>query len=446
VSLTGLLAAPAAARRALDAAQVGVLELVESALDRAATLQPRLGAFAELTPELARAQARRADDDLRAGRSRGPLHGLPLAVKDVIDVAGVPTRMGTPGAGHHLPDRDAASVAALVDAGAIVIGKTTTHELALGMTTPGARNPHDPSRIAGGSSGGSAVAVAAGIAAVALGTDTNGSIRSPAAHCGAVGLKPTREAIPRTGIAALAWTQDTVGLLAPDLDTVEAAWEALRAAHAAVQSDAAAASRAARVRVGVDRDAIGAASPEVARAVTDALAAADVDLVDVDGPDLALAPAASVLAIFVEAAEAWGDALDADPRGFGPGTRGALKAGREVPRAAYEGAKRARILVAERMRATFNNHDLDALALPTVPITATPAGQDRIAFGGRDRSVEALQSAYLAPASLTGQPALSVPCGRGRDDLPIGFQLLGRAHAEAALLKVARRIGITSDN
>jgi aspartyl-tRNA(Asn)/glutamyl-tRNA(Gln) amidotransferase subunit A len=439
VSLTGLLASPGTARRALDAGELGVAELAEAALDRAATLQQPLGAFAELTPELARAQARRAEEELRAGRSRGPLHGLPLAVKDVIDVAGVPTRLGTPGAAHHVPDHDAAVVGALVDAGAVVIGKTATHELALGMTTPGAHNPHDPSRIAGGSSGGSAVAVAAGIAAIALGTDTNGSIRAPASHCGVVGLKPTREAIPRTGIAALAWTQDTVGVITPDLDTAVAVWEAVGGAHAPARDEA-------RPGIGVDRDAIAAAEPEVARAVTDALAAADADLIDVDGPDLALAGAASVLAIVAEAAEAWGDALDADPHGFGPEIRAALAAGREVTPAAYRDAKRARLLVAGRMRRTFADHRLDALALPTVPITATRAGQARIRLAGRDRSVEALQSLFTAPANLTGQPALSLPCGRDRDGLPIGLQLLGLAGRESALLKLARRIGITSDN
>jgi aspartyl-tRNA(Asn)/glutamyl-tRNA(Gln) amidotransferase subunit A len=441
VSLTALLAAPAAARRALDAGTAGVEELVEAALERAADLQPRLGAFAQLTPELARAQARRAQDELRAGRGRGLLHGLPLAVKDVIDVAGVPTRMGTPGAGHHLPNRDAAAVAALTAAGAVVIGKTTTHELALGMTTPGARNPHDPTRIAGGSSGGSAVAVGAGIAAVALGTDTNGSIRAPAAHCGVVGLKPTRATIPLAGVGALAWTQDTVGLIAPDLDTAAAGWEALRA-----PTDASAPAENSRARIGVDRRALDEASADVARAVAGALEAADAELVDVDGPDLVLAGAASVLAIVVEAARAWGEALDADPRAFGPQVRGALRAGREVAPAAYADAKRARVEVAARMRALFADHALDALALPTVPVTATPAGEDRTSFHGRERSVEALQATYLAPASLTGQPALSLPCGRDGDGLPIGLQLVGRAHRERALLAAAGRIGITSNN
>ena len=449
MSLTDLLAAPAAARRALDAGDAGVVELIEAALERAEALQPVLGAFATLTPELAREQARTAEAELRAGHSRGPLHGLPVAVKDVIDVAGVPTRLGTPGAGHRVPERSAAVVDALVAGGAIVIGKATTHELALGMTTPGARNPHDPERIAGGSSGGPAVAVAAGIAALALGTDTNGSVRCPASHCGVIGLKPTREALSRDGVAPLAWTQDTVGLLAPDAQSAAVAWSVLGPASDAPSAAEAwhppgPASRQVEVRrVGVDRAACAAAAPEVGDRVTAALdELAGVELVDVEGPDLALCSGASVLAIVVEAAEAWGNALD----GVGPAVRGALRAGRDVPRDAYLDAKRARVLVSARMRALFHREALHALALPTVPVTATPAALHRIPFAGRERSVESLQGLFTAPANLTGQPAVSVPCGTDADGMPIGLQLLGCSGAEAALLALAESIGITSNN
>ena len=465
MSLTDLLAAPAAARRALDAGDAGVVELTEAALARAEALQPMLGAFATLTPELAREQARTAEAELRAGQARGPLHGLPVAVKDVIDVAGVPTRLGTPGAGHRVPDRSARVVDALIAGGAIVIGKATTHELALGMTTPAARNPHDPERIAGGSSGGPAVAVAAGIAALALGTDTNGSVRCPASHCGVIGLKPTREALSRAGVAPLAWTQDTVGVLAPDARSAAVAWSVLAptpdarsAADAWSLLDPAPDARSAADawgmlgppsqqgqvrRIGVDRAACAAAAPEVGDGVTAALdELSGTELVDVEGPDLALCSGASVLAIVVEAAEAWGDALD----GVGPAVRGALRAGREVSPEAYLDAKRARVLVSARMRALFEREALDALALPTVPVTATPAVLDRIPFHGRERSVESLQGLFTAPASLTGQPALSVPCGRDADGMPIGLQLLGRSGAEGALLALAGSIGITSNN
>src|SRR5262249_27804361 len=157
---------------------VGVVELTRAALDRAAAMQASIGAFSELTHELALEQAERVQESLDSGAARGPLAGLPLGVKDVIDVAGVPTRLGTERAGHHVPAASAPVCSALTAAGAVVIGKTTTHELAYGMITPAARNPRDPARIPGGSSGGSAAAVGAGIATLALGTDTNGSIRA----------------------------------------------------------------------------------------------------------------------------------------------------------------------------------------------------------------------------------------------------------------------------
>lgn len=436
MSLTELLASPSAARLALDRGEAGVLELTRAALERASELQPVIGAFAEITYELAREQAERAEESLRAHGARSPLHGLPLGVKDVIDVAGVPTRLGTPGAGHTLPSASAAAVDALQASGAVVIGKATTHELAYGMITPGARNPRDVSRITGGSSGGSAAAVAAAVAAVALGTDTNGSIRCPAAHCGVVGLKPTREALSRAGVAPLAWTQDTVGLLAPNAEVAAAAWAALHPGRRAPQAGA-------PRRVGVDRAACEASSPEVSATVAaalGALAADRVELVEVRSPDHALAGSASVLAIVAEAGEAWAGELAANPEGFGPAVRGALRAGGEIPRDAYLNAKRARARICGEMRELFAQHALDALALPTVPVTATPVGAERVSFRGRERAVESLQSTYTALASLTGQPALSVPCGRDGEGLPVGLQLLGRAGGEEPLLGLAARM------
>jgi Asp-tRNA(Asn)/Glu-tRNA(Gln) amidotransferase A subunit family amidase len=245
------------------------VEAVRRALERAESLQPEIHAFAEITAELAERDA--AEADARGG----PLNGVPVAVKDVIDVAGVPTRLGTPRAGHRLPSEDADVVAALRAAGAVVVGKTTTHELAIGMITPQARNPHDTNRITGGSSGGSAAAVAAGIVPIALGTDTNGSIRSPAAHCGVVGFKPSRGVLPTAGVAPLAPTQDTVGLIASRMPSLMAAWgviaeaarESKQAPFGGVGAFEAAAPARMAPRVGLARAATTAASHPVAAAV-----------------------------------------------------------------------------------------------------------------------------------------------------------------------------------
>jgi Asp-tRNA(Asn)/Glu-tRNA(Gln) amidotransferase A subunit family amidase len=231
----------------------------------------------------------------------------------------------------------------------------------------------------------------------------------------------------------MAWTQDTVGLLAPTVETAADAWRVLHPRGQARQVK----------RVGVDRDACATAHPDVAAAVfaaLDALVEAGIEVVDVTAPDLRLAGSASVIAVVAEAAEAWASEFDNDPEGFGPRVRAALRAGREIPKDTYLDAKRVRGLICARTRELFDHHSLDSLALPTVPVTASPAGVERIEWGGRERSVEALQATFTALASLTGQPALSVPCGKDAHGLPVGLQLLGRVGEEESLLALASRL------
>lgn len=414
----------AGVRTALRRGELSAVELTERALSRAAGSD----AFVALTPELAFAQARVADEELRRGHVRGPLHGLPLAVKDVIDVAGVPTRLGSPGAGHRLPEEDAAVVRAAVRGGAVVIGKTATHELAFGMTTPSVGNPFDAERTAGGSSGGSAAAVGAGVCSVALGTDTNGSIRCPAALCGVVGLKPTFGRVSREGVAPLAWSQDTVGSLAATVADCAAL-------HAALVG------RLERhdgpLRVGVDRALCESADEPVADAVlaaVEALADLGVRVVEISLPRPALAGAASYVTIMSEAARAWGAHADET----GPEVRAALRAGRGISADGYLRAAQVRTLVRRRLRdALFG---LDAAVLPTVPVTAALRTDASVAVRGRTRPVEAAHAQLTALASLTGFPALSVPCGLDAAGLPIGLQLVGPPDGEAALLRVGEAV------
>lgn len=404
---------------------MGMSAAVRRALQLADALDPVVGAFAVLTPEIA-----------ATGAAPGPLHGLPLAVKDVIDVAGVPTGLGTRGAGVHVPETSATVVELARAAGAVVIGKAHTHELALGMITPQTRNPFDTSRIAGGSSGGSAAAVAAGIAAIAFGTDTNGSIRCPASLCGIVGLRPTQDGISRAGVAPLARTQDTVGLLAPDVHTCAELF-------AVVAADPPRDARAGAPVVGVDREAIAAAEPDVARACTEAvgaLAGDEIRLVDVRLPDAALAGSIAAVVLYAEAAAAWGRELDARPEGFGAQVRAGLRAGSEVSAGDYQLAKRARAVVLARVRECFQTHRLTAVATPTLPATAARAGAATIESGGRARPIDAVYSRFTALASVTGQPALSVPCGLDHDGLPIGLQLIGRPGGEPALFALAKAV------
>lgn len=202
-----------AAADAIRQRRLSPVELVDSVLDRVEEVEPLVGAYVTVAAEQARRSALEAEREAAAGRFRGPLHGIPMGLKDLIDVAGVPTTAGSRVRAGHRADSDSTVTARLAAAGAVLVGKTHTHEFAFGLTTPQTRNAWDRGRVAGGSSGGSAVAVAAGTATFALGTDTGGSIRVPAALNGVVGLKPTYGLVPRHGVTSLSWSLDHVGPL-----------------------------------------------------------------------------------------------------------------------------------------------------------------------------------------------------------------------------------------
>lgn len=412
----------------------GPADRTERALARAEELERAVAPFALLTPDLARAQAARLEDDAPPG----PVCGRTLAVKDVIDVGGVPTRLGTPGAGHHTAAQSAVAVARLVAAGAIVVGKATTHELAFGMVTPQTRNPFDARRIVGGSSGGSAAAVAAGVVDLALGTDTNGSVRCPAALCGVVGLRPTSGTISRAGVAPLAWSQDTVGLLAPTAEDCAAALPVV--AGPGSQPEGA-------TRVVVDPASwapLQAGVERACRQALDDLAAAGVEVVEQGGPDHVLAGSASIAVLMAEAAAAWQRTLATAPEGFGPQVRAALRAGASIPATTYLRAKQVRASMLAELRVLLGEARAGALVTPTLPVTAAPAGAVSIALGGREQPVDAVHSRFTALASLVGAPAVSVPCGLDETGLPVGLQLVGAPGADHELLRLARRVEETT--
>src|SRR4051794_9847656 len=257
----------AAAARALDAGTTTCVALCEQALERIAG--DEWTAFVEVCAEAALAEAGARDAELAAGRRRGPLHGIPVSVKDVIDVRGVRTRCGSD-AYDDVPVQDADGVDLWRSAGAVILGKTSTHEFALGVTSPQARNPHDPTRIPGGSSGGSAIAVATGMGLASLGTDTRASIRVPAALCGVVGLKPTYGTVPTRGVVPLSWTMDHVAVMAATAEDAALALDALRPGAASVA--AAAGARTRHLRLARPTAAWDGAEDAVVHAVDAALA------------------------------------------------------------------------------------------------------------------------------------------------------------------------------
>ncbi len=407
------------ARRELAAGQLSASELTRAVLDRAQRMNPALNAYVSIDAEGALAQAHAAD-------VHAPLGGIPICIKDVIDVAGLPTRAGAAG-WERRPERDAVAVARLRAAGAVILGKGHTNEFAYGIDGEnphwgGCSNPHDPSRICGGSSSGPAVATAAGMALAGLGTDTSGSIRVPAALCGLVGVRPTVGRVPRDGVVPLAWSYDVVGPLCRCVEDATLLLEALLGS--ALERPV-----LGRIRLGVVEELFELAESYVADGVLQA--ARDIaELVPLRLERLHHAGAVHRLVQYAEAAQvhaAW------------PGTTysrevgNRLEAGRRLPAGAYLAAQQARRLIIEEVAVAMRG--LDALVAPTVGFVAPAHGTAEV-DGHPLRA--ALQACVVAPSEL-GSPVVSLPAG-SRDGLPYAMQVIGRPGAEGVVLAIAGRV------
>ncbi|WMC90096.1 amidase [Streptomyces rochei] len=437
-----------AAAREIRARRLSPVELVDSVLERAREVAS-LGAYVTLTADRARRSALAAERDVAHGRLRGPLHGVPMGLKDLIDVAGTATTASSRvRAGHRAP-ADSTVAARLTAAGAVLAGKTHTHEFAYGLTTPQTRNAHDRGRVAGGSSGGSAVAVAAGAATFALGTDTGGSIRVPAALNGVVGLKPTYGLVPRHGVTSLSWSLDHVGPITrtvEDAATVLAALvghdprdPASRPAPAPGHRPATDPDDLSGLRVGVPTTYyFDHVDPEVADAVrraVDRLALRGARLVDVEIP-MARYVQAVQWGLMVPEATAYHERTLRTAAGmYEDDVRVLLEAGELMSAGDHLRAQRARTLMRREWARMLRQ--VDVVVAPTVPLTAVPAGQTSVSWP--DGTVESVSDAYVrlsAPANITGVPALTVPAGTDRAGLPIGLQVLGRPFDEATVVRV----------
>jgi aspartyl-tRNA(Asn)/glutamyl-tRNA(Gln) amidotransferase subunit A len=420
------LPAPAAAEEA-----AGSVELVEAALRRIEALDGRLGAFVAVLADQARAEAAERDAERAAGRVRGPLHGLPVAVKDLLDVAGTVTGAGSPKLAGNRVRRDAAAVARLRAAGAVVVGKTRTHEFAYGVLTPGTANPWDQARIAGGSSGGSAAAVAAGMVGVAVGTDTAGSIRIPAACCGVVGFKPTHGAVPTAGVLPLAWSCDHVGPVAVDVAGATRLFQVL----AARPGDAG--GPPDRPRIGrLAADALGPVDPAVRAALDrlcERLAAAGAAIDEVRLP-LAAARAAVAAIVLPEAAAVHARLLaETGEAGYGPAVLAALRLGEAAPAADYLEALRYRGRFLAEVEQLLAGRD--ALLLPTLPCVAPEAGRRTLTVDGVTAGVQAALTALPGAFNCSGSPVLSLPVDLV-GGLPVAASLVGQVGGDAALLRL----------
>jgi aspartyl-tRNA(Asn)/glutamyl-tRNA(Gln) amidotransferase subunit A len=441
----------------IQAKEVSPVEVAQSALDRLAETEPLLTAFVTVTPELAMEQAKLAEKEIADGNYRGPLHGIPLGVKDLYDTAGVKTTSSSAQREEYVPDTDCASVARLYEAGMILIGKTHTHEFAYGATTPTTGNPWAPDRTPGGSSGGSGAAVGAGVVHVALGSDTGGSIRIPASLCGTVGLKPTFGRASRVGVASLSWSLDHVGPLSRnviDSALVMAAMSGYDRRDPATVDvpvpdmvsgiDAGVAGKKVGIPVNYYNQQLDPEAAAAAHAAATTLQGLGAELVEVTIP-LAEHIIPTEWAIMMpEAAAYHQDYLRDSPEKFTDEVRTLLETGAAELATDYVNALRLRTLIQAAWRDMFSG--IDVLLAPTLVGPATLRADPFITWP--DGSVEAATAAYVrysAPANVTGLPSLSVPAGFTTEGLPLGVQVLGKPFSEPEILQVGYALEQNTD-
>lgn len=427
--------------------EISPLELTRDCLERIESLNPALNAFITVTAESALADARAAETEIARGEWRGPLHGIPVALKDLIDTAGVRTTAASALYKDRVPAEDAEVVRRLKLAGAVIVGKNNLHEFAYGGSSlvsffGEAHNPWNLGHVAGGSSGGSAAAVAAGLCYAAIGTDTAGSIREPAALCGCVGIKPTYGRVSSRGVIPLSWSLDHVGPLAPTVGDAAAALQAIAGYDApdigsvdvpvadyvsALDADT------KRLRVGIPRRYFyDDLDDEVASAVEQALSVVktlvrEVREVNLDVPADRTLQAAESYAYHAENAANSPELYQAE-------TLRRIRSGANVPAAEY--IRRRRELEEARRQIGESFAGIDLLITPTMPIPAP-------AIAGLKQNPEALRPAEITllrntrPFNVWGLPAISVPCGFTKSGLPIGLQIAGAQWREDLVLSLA---------
>lgn len=439
------------AARLLAEGALSSLDLVEATLQRIDETEESIHAYALVLADQAREAAWHADQERARDVVRGPLHGIPIGVKDICATRGIPTEAGSRALAGFIPTADAAVVERLREAGAVLIGKTVTHELAWGVNVPPTRNAWRPDYYPGGSSAGSGAAVAARSAFGAIGTDTGGSIREPASLNGVVGLKPTFGLVSRAGILPLSPSLDHAGPLARTVLDCALLLNAIvghdprdpgSRAVPATDYGAGLEGDVAGLTVGIERSFYFGADvwDDVRAAVEDALdvlARQGVRIVEVEAPDLEVMSTVATTIILSESSAYHGRLLRERAADLDPATRRLLQLGELVPAAHYVTAQRARAVLCARMRTLFDAHRLDALLSPTLPTTTIPIDQALVEDAdGEDPMTAAYR--YMAPANITGQPALTVPCGFSSAGLPIGVQLLGRPFGERTVFRLGR--------
>jgi len=431
----------AGAARLLESRALSPVDLTRRCLDRIASRNEELHAFITVLSDQALASAQRAEEEIARGKYRGPLHGIPISVKDLVDVAGVPTTSGSAVPPRH-PRHDAPLVTNLRRAGAVIVGKTNLHEFAFGTTSDetafgAVRNPFDLSRSAGGSSGGAAVAIVEGMAYGSVGTDTGGSIRIPSAACGITGLKPTFGEISCEGVVQLSATLDHAGPMTRTVADAALLFAAMRGGVASFD----------RIPQGANESLwLGVPSPyfldkldEDTRRLFDAARQGFSDAGhSIRDASIAHAERTADIYLHIVLPEAsWYHApiLESHGEKYSPGVRLRLEMGRYILAEDYMRAMHARTVM--RVAVDRALEGLDALLLPALAIGAPPLGAASVDVGGSQEPVRAIMLRLTQLFNVTGHPAIAIPCGRGTDRLPRGLQLVGHRGATDRLLDVA---------
>ncbi len=437
-----------AASQAIHAKQISPLELTQICLQRIETINPQVNAFITLTAESALTEARVATNEIAHGQYRGVLHGMPLAIKDLFDVRGVPTTAGSPLLKHNLAAEDAFVIGQLREAGTIFLGKLNMHEWALGVTGVNphfgaARNPWNMDYITGGSSSGSGAALAAGLCYGSLGSDTGGSIRIPSSLCGVVGLKPTYGRVSVRGVIPLAWSLDHVGPMARCVDDVAALFHVIHtydtadpyARPASNLHTREAGSPTSKFRIGIpDEYFFSDLHPETEaayRAAIKTLGEIGCELRDVSLPGFEISEKASAKILLAEAAAYHQEHIEKHADQIGSDVLTRFQWGLEVTGVEYALARRTQVEWRHKLAPLFES--IDALVLPATPFPATRIDESDPVVLSRGNLTR-----FTRMFNLTGNPAIVLPCGRTSDRLPIGLQIVGPYGSEYRILRLAR--------
>ena len=430
--------------RALRARELTAESALEECLRQIEEQDSSLNAFITVLADEAREQARGADREMAAGRYRGPLHGVPLSLKDLFDLRGTPTTAASRVRDGHIGDADAPTVARLRDAGAVFIGKNNLHEFAFGTTNEDSafgpvRHPLDPNRSPGGSSGGSAAAILSGMTYASIGTDTGGSVRIPAAACGLVGLKPALGEIPTEGVVPLSTTLDHVGPLCRSVEDAALLYDVLLGAATPAPLQ----PRAVRgLRIGVLRGYFTSLlDPQVAAGFDRACALLADEGAVLD--DVAVEHAGDIAPVYLhivlaEAAAFHAKTLEHRADDYTPNVRIRLEMGRYVLAEDYLRALSGREVLTRAVDAALAGRD--ALLLPTVAVPAIKLGAAMVKVGGAEEPVRNITLRLTQLFNITGHPAITLPSGKTTEGLPIGLQIVAGRRATPSLLQIAAGI------